>query len=97
MKKKVINESLNKDIVYKDKNNLIYTELCRQAYSNNKCIFSAGFVEGDNKPDEDILYLKLEKDNVEPIILLVRPDEAQSLSWVMLGAVWSYLMEIKKK
>lgn len=86
------NKSLHKTIKYKE-NNLIYTEIIRQEYGGNNCIISAGFVEGKNKPIVDVIYVRLEKDGVDPTILLLRPDEAQALAWVSCGVVWSYLME----
>jgi hypothetical protein len=88
-----MNES---QITYRDEKGLTYTELIRQEYTGNNCVISAGFVDGDNKPDVDVIYLRLEKDNVEPTVLLLRPDEAQIIAWVMAGSVWSYLMDIKK-
>jgi hypothetical protein len=42
------------------------------------------------------IYLRLEKDGVEPTTLLLRPDEAQSIAWVASGAVWAHLMESSK-
>ncbi len=80
---------------FKDENNLIFTELIRQEYAGNNCIISAGFVEGDDKPDVDTCYLRLEKDGVKPTVLLLRPDELQSISWVSAGVVWSHLMNQK--
>ena len=96
MKPKAINNSISKHMIYKGKDGLTYTELIRQEYGGNNCIISAGFVDGDAKPDVDEIYLKLEKDNVEPTVLFLRPDEAQIIAWVMAGSVWSYLMRIKK-
>lgn len=75
---------------------LTYTEVARQEYSGNNCIFSAGFVEGEDKPDVDTMYLKLEKDGVEPTILLLRPDEMQIITWLSSGVVWSHLMNHKQ-
>lgn len=75
---------------------LTYTEVQRQEYTGNNCIFSAGFVEGENKPDVDTMYLRLEKDGVEPTILLLRPDEMQIIAWLAGGVVWSHLMEQKQ-
>ena len=72
-------------------NNLTYTELIKQEYGGNNCVISAGFVEGEDKPEVDIIYLRLEKDSIEPTILLLRPDEAQAIAWVSSGVVWSYL------
>lgn len=40
----------------------------------------------------DTCYLRLEKDGVEPTVLLLRPDEIQSIAWVAIGAVWAHLM-----
>ncbi len=42
----------------------------------------------------DPLYIRLEKDNVKPTVLLLRPDEAQALAWVSSGVIWSHLMEL---
>jgi hypothetical protein len=91
MKPLIINDSLRKETVYEE-NGLTYTEIIRQKYTGNNCIISAGFVEGENKPKVDVVYIRLEKDNVEPTILLLRPDEAQILTWVSSGVIWSYLM-----
>lgn len=71
---------------------LVYEEILKQEYTGNNCKFSAGFVYGEDKPEEDVLYLCLEKDGVEPTTLLLRPDEAQSLAWLLSGVVWSYLI-----
>ena len=55
-------------------------------------MFSVGFVEGENEPEIDTCYLRLEKDDVELTVLLLRPDEIQSIAWVASGTVWSHLM-----
>lgn len=80
---------------YQGEDGLTYTELLKQEYGGNNCIISAGFVRGDNKPAVDEIYLRLEKDGVDPTVLLFRPDEAQIIAWVLSGSVWSYLMSIK--
>jgi hypothetical protein len=67
--------------------------MIRQEYGGNKCIFSAGFVHGKNRPKVDTIYVRLEKDGVDPTTLLLRPDEAQALASVASGVVWSHLME----
>ena len=88
----------NKSIKYPKKwedNGLSFREVIRQEYGGNSCIISAGFVDGDNKPPVDNIYLRLEKENVEPTTLLLRPDEACIIGWVMSGAVWSHLMNEK--
>ncbi len=75
---------------------LVFSEVIRQEYGGNNCVISAGFVEGENKPQVDTTYLRLEKDGVEPTVLLLRPDEMQSIAWVSSGAVWSHLMAQKQ-
>jgi hypothetical protein len=90
----MINQAIGKNIAYRDENGLIYTETIRQEYGNNNCVISAGFVEGDGKPEVDIIYIRLEKDGVEPKTLLLRPDEAQIIAWVASGVVWSHLMNL---
>ena len=89
----MINKSIADSNVYKE-GGLTFTEAIKQEYGGNNCIISAGFVEGDNKPEVDIIYIRLEKDNVEPTVLLLRPDEAQALAWVSSGVVWSHLMDL---
>lgn len=81
--------------VYQDENGFIYTETIRQEYAVNNCVISAGFVAGDNKPEEDTIYIRLEKDGAEPTVLLLRPDEAQTIAWAATGVVWSHLMQLR--
>jgi len=67
-----------------------YTEIVRQKYGGNNCVFSAGFVEGyDNS--EDTMYIKLERDGEEPTILFLRPDEMAAIAWLAGGVLWSHL------
>ena len=45
------------------------------------------------QPKKEILYclyLRLEKDNEEPTILLLRIDEMAIIAWLASGVVWSY-------
>lgn len=88
------NKSIDDKITFKE-DGLLFTEVIRQEYSGNNCVISAGFVEGENKPPVDVIYLRLNKDSVEPTTLLLRPDEASAINWVMSGVVWSYFMNIK--
>lgn len=74
-------------------NDLKYEEVIRQEYSGNNCVFSAGFVTGEDKHPDDTMFIKMEKDGVEPTILLLRPDEAQTIAWIASGVVWSHLMK----
>ncbi len=90
------NKSIEIENVYKE-NGLTFHELIRQDYCGNKCVISAGFVKGRNKPKVDTCYLRLEKDKVVPTVLLLRPDELQSIAWVASGAVWTHLLKLKHK
>jgi len=85
------NKTLENERVWKE-NGLTYTETIRQEYGGNNCVISAGFVKGKNKPKVDTCYLRLEKDNVDPTVLLLRPDEIQCIAWIASGVVWSHLM-----
>jgi hypothetical protein len=87
----VKNVSLQNERVWTE-NGLTSTEIIRQEYGGNNCVISAGFVKGKNKPKVDTCYLRLEKDNVSPTVLLLRPDEIQSIAWVTSGTVWAHLM-----
>lgn len=78
-----------------EEDGLTYREMIRQEYGGNNCIISAGFVDGENKPEVDTIYLRLEKDSVEPTVLLLRPDEMQCIAWVATGVIWSHLMGLK--
>ena len=55
-----------------------------QEYSNAR--FSAGHVL--NMPPEDV-YLRLEREGEEATTIFLRKDEAQSLAWLLNGALWS--------
>lgn len=92
----LINKSAHHSKVYEE-DGLTYTEIIRQEYGGNNCIISAGFVEGDNKPEVDTIYIRLEKDHVDPTVLLLRPDEAQAIAWISSGVIWSHLMELKNR
>lgn len=69
---------------------LEYYETIRQEYTGNNCVFSAGFV--CNHP-VDTVYLKIEKDDSEPTIILLRPDEMASIAWLATGVLWSHEMQ----
>lgn len=64
----------------------MFVEVCAQEYSGNNCKFSSGFVEGHSV---DTIYIRLEKDGVEPTMLLLRPDEAAAMAWCLTGVLWS--------
>jgi len=89
----------NKSIKYPiewQEDGLSYTEIIRQEYNGNNCVVRAGFVKGKNKPPVDTIFLRLEKDGVEPTTLLLRPDEIQAIAWCATGVIWAHLMGNKE-
>src|SRR5690349_14369655 len=68
-----------------------YEEVLRQEYSENKCIFSAGFVTGHAV---DTMYIRLEREGEEPVVILFRPDEMASIAWLASGVLWSNEMRL---
>ncbi len=88
----------NKSIKYPciwEEDGLKFTEIVRQEYGGIDCIVRGGFVEGKDKPPADTIFLRLEKNGVEPTTLLLRPDEMQAIAWVASGTIWSHLMDKK--
>lgn len=65
---------------------IAYFETGRQEYTKNKCVFSAGLCFGH---PVDSMYLKLERGDEEPIVILFRPDEVAAILWLLGGAMWS--------
>lgn len=59
--------------------------MANQPYTNAS--FSAGLVEGAGP---DTVYFRQDKDDEEPLIILLRPDEMQAIVWVCSGALWSH-------
>jgi hypothetical protein len=49
----------------------VWTEILSRNTAAINCVISAGFVKGKNKPKVDDCYLRLEKDGVEPTVLLL--------------------------
>ena len=89
----------NKSIKYPcvwNEDGLKFTEIIRQEYGGNNCIIRGGFVDGENKPSVDTVFLRLEKDGVEPTTLLLRPDEMQAIAWIASGTIWSHIMNKKE-
>ncbi len=62
---------------------LTYEPVCTQPYQD--CVFEAGNVTGH---PIDTLYLTLRRGGEETTLLL-RPDEAQAIAWVLSGVLWS--------
>lgn len=67
-------------------------EVCRQEYTGNNCVISAGLVR-NNEPACDTLYFRMEKAGTVDVEIYLRPDEAAALIWVLSGALWSGEME----
>lgn len=78
------------EVDYND--DLIYDEMISQPYAN--CKFSAGFVTGH---PIDTLYLKIERDNDDEFIIVLRPDEMAAIAYCASGILWSHLLEEKHK
>ena len=67
---------------------LTFTEMCRQEYGGNNCVFAAGLITGH--PIETA-YLRWSKDGDEGGMLMLRADELAAIAWVAQGAIWSGL------
>jgi hypothetical protein len=67
---------------------LIYDEVVSQPYLN--CKFSAGFVTGH---PVDTMYLKLERENDDDVLIVLRPDEMAAIAYCAAGAMWSNSMK----
>jgi hypothetical protein len=63
---------------------LTYTEVARQTYPN--CHIATGFVEGH---EHDTIYLEITGPEKHDVFLLMTPDEAAAIAWVLSGALWS--------
>lgn len=85
---RVINQSKNQESWTQD--SLTFTELIRQVYGTNNCVFSAGAVEGH---PVDTLYLAWGKDSDEGGMLLLTKDEMAAVGWCITGALWSALLD----
>lgn len=68
----------------------IFEEIIKQKYYGNNCIFSAGFV---TDAGVDTMYIRMEKDDVEPTVILLRPDEMACIAWLASGVLWSEQMK----
>ncbi len=73
---------------------LIYEELIKQEYTANNCKFSAGFLYGH---PVDTMYIRMEKDGVDPTIIMLRPDEMACIAWLASGVLWSHEISIRTK
>jgi hypothetical protein len=78
------------DTVEWTQDGLAFTEIIRQEYGANGCVFSAGMVEGH---PVDTLYLRWLKDGDEGGMLLLRPDEMAAIGWLATGVLYSHHIE----
>ena len=67
---------------------LIFSEMVRQPYTN--CVFAAGYVDGH---PVDTIYLRWERGD-DGGMLMLRPDEAAALGWLLNGMLWSVLVQV---
>jgi hypothetical protein len=61
--------------------------LCRQPYQN--CYIEAGSTDHPI----DTIFLRFSRENEEPWMFFLRPDEAAAVAWVLNGALWSRLVK----
>jgi len=66
---------------------LEYAEVDTQPYTDAR--FSSGLVHGH---PVDEVYLKFERDNEEPAIIVLRRDEAVRVAALLANAVWALLL-----
>jgi len=61
-------------------------EISRQPYADS--VLSAGLVGGCGP---DTVYLRFERlaEDEEPTTILMRPDEALAVTWLLCGVLWS--------
>lgn len=85
----ITNAAIGRDVTWEE-DGLTFTEVVAQEYVVNNCKFSAGFVRGH---PADTLYLRLEKDGVEPSLFLLRPDEVAALAYCLSGVLYSLHLE----
>lgn len=67
---------------------LRFTEMCRQEYAGNNCVFAAGFIKGHAI---ETVYLRWSKEGDEGGMLMLTADELAAIIWVGQGAIWSGL------
>lgn len=90
MEPETIDRGIYRDLVYEEGGST-YTETTRRKYGN-RCTISAGFVDEEGGSAAVTIYVKVEKDNVRPVILFLSPDEAQTVIWALSSVLWSYLI-----
>ena len=88
------NASLDVINEWTDEEGRKFTEIIRQEYTGNNCIFSGGTVVGSKVP-EDTMYIRWEKDGVEPTMILMRPDEIAVVNWICAGLLYTDRIGVK--
>ena len=66
----------------------MYSEVVRRELGGGR-VLSAGFVSGTSAPEDDTIYVMLERERTLLLVLSLRSDEAQALVWVLSGLLWS--------
>lgn len=95
MANEIRNASINNDNEWTDEQGRKFTEMIRQEYTGNNCIFSGGTVEECENP-EDTMYLRWEKDGVEPTTIMMRPDEISSVNWICAGLMFTEMRRLRE-
>lgn len=88
MVQRLTNKSIEDAEVW-EQDGLKFTEMIRQGYDGNNCVFSSGMVEGH---PVDTVYLKWQRDSDDGGMLILRPDELAAIAWVATGTLWSELL-----
>lgn len=87
MQKRAVNANIEDSQAW-EADGLKFTEMCRQEYGGNNCVFAAGFIEGHAV---ETVYLRWGKDGDEGGMLMLTADELAAIVWVGQGAIWSGL------
>lgn len=89
------NLALDVDKEWVDEKGRKFTEVIRQEYTGNSCVFSGGVVEGSKVP-EDKYYLKWERAGEDSTMVLMRRDEIIAVNWICAGIMWTDSLETEE-
>ena len=69
-----------------------YESSC-QEYTGNNCIFATGLISDESAiPACDTMYIAIEKDGEDALVIMLRPDEMAAMARNIAGALWWHLM-----
>ena len=93
-KKTIRNKTTDNPLEWEE-NGFTFLEICKQEHITGD--FSTGLIKGKNKPAEDTVYLRLEKEGDKPTTIFMRPDEMAAIAWVAVGLLWSHQIWVANK